>query len=261
MIDVHCHLNFPQFEKDLEQVLKRAKEKGVEKIINSGTSIKHSKDIIELARNYENLYAIVGIHPHDADNLEKNWLEELETLAKKPKVLGIGEIGLDYFTHNNVDKKIQKLVFEKQIELSLKLNLPLQIHSRKAASDILEILNFYKNDFLKNPGMFHCMAGNLEYLKSVLNLGFYIGFDGNITYEGLAPGEDTLLSDLVKYTPMDRIVIETDAPFLSPLPHRGSRNEPSYAIITADSIAKIKGISFADVDKITTENVRKIFKL
>lgn len=264
MIDVHTHLNFPKFDKDRKEVIKRAKEKGVEKIINVGTSIKESKNVVELSEKYEDLYAIVGVHPHDADKLGGNWLSELETLAKKPKVLGIGEIGLDYFQHeaeNEVNSKVQKEIFIKQIELSIKLKLPLQIHSRKAAVDIIEILKTFKNELLDIPGMFHCMAGNLDYLKNVLDLGFFIGFDGNITYEGLAPGEDTLLTDLVRNTPLERIVVETDAPFLTPIPYRGSRNEPSYVIIVGEFIAKTKGTSFDEVNKITTQNSKKIFNI
>jgi TatD DNase family protein len=261
MIDVHCHLNFPEFTNDLDKVIQRAKAKGVEKIINVGTSIHYSKQVVDLANKYPEFYAIVGVHPHDAGKLEKNWDKELEALTKNPKVLAIGEIGLDYFSHNNVDKKIQQAVFEKQIEISLKLKLPLQIHSRKAAEDMIAILKNYKNRLLNPPGMFHCMAGDLSYLKNVLDLGFYIGFDGNITYKGLAPGEDTPLIDLVKYTPKEKIVVETDAPFLSPIPYRGSRNEPSYVIITADSIAKIKGVSFKEIEKNSTINSETIFKL
>jgi len=264
MIDVHCHLNFSNFDKDIENVIKKAKEAGVEKIINVGTNINESKKVVELASRYKNLYAIVGVHPHDADKLDKNWLDELEIIARMPKVLGIGEIGLDYFQHEigrEVNHNIQKEVFSKQIELSIKLKLPIQIHSRKASKDIIEILKFYKKDFLKIPGMFHCFAGRIDYLKNVLDLGFYIGFDGNITYKGLAPGEDTMLSELVKTTPIEKIVVETDAPFLTPIPKRGSRNEPSYVIIVGESIAKIKGTSFDEVNKITTLNSKNIFNL
>lgn len=263
MIDIHCHLNFPQFEKDIDEVIKRATDAGVEKIVNVGTSIKESEKVIGLSEKYDNLYAIVGVHPHDADKLEEGWIEKLENLAKKTKVIGIGEIGLDYFQHKvgNVNHEIQKDVFKKQIELSIKLKLPLQIHSRKAGNDVIKILKQYKGYFLETPGMFHCMAGDLDYLKNVLDLGFYVGFDGNITYEGLAPGEDTLLSALIEETPIGRIVVETDAPFLSPIPHRGGRNEPSYVIITANSIAKIKGTSFDEVNKNTTQNSKKIFSL
>lgn len=264
MVDVHCHLNFPNFDKDLDTVVKKAHDAGVEQIINVGTSIKESTKVVEISKKYKNLYAIVGVHPHDADKLKNNWLEELENLAKNSKVLGIGEIGLDYFQHEiglSVDHKTQKDIFIKQIELSIKLKLPIQIHSRKASKDVIDILKSYRHDLLTIPGMFHCFAGDIDYLKNVLNLGFYVGFDGNITYKGLAPGEDTQLSELVKYAPLEKIVVETDAPFLTPIPHRGSRNEPSYVIIVAKSIAEIKGISYDEVNKITSRNSRAIFKL
>jgi TatD DNase family protein len=264
MIDVHCHLNFKAFDKDFNEVIKKAKEKGVEKIINVGTSLKSSQRAIELSKQYENLYAIIGIHPHHADKLDLGWEKEIETLAKEPKVLAIGEIGMDYFGYKSngiVDPKLQRKVFEAQIEIAYKNKLPLQIHSRHAAKDIIDILSQNKAKLMKNPGMFHCMAGDLDYLKKALDLGFYIGFDGNITYEGLAPGENTLLTDLIDYTPLEKIVCETDSPFLTPKPHRGSRNEPSYVIIIGEFIGKIKNTPFEKIDEITTKNAQKIFKL
>lgn len=264
MIDVHCHLNFEKFEKDYDDVIKRAREKGVSKIINTGTQISSSQTAVDLAKKFDDLYAIVGIHPHHADKPEKGWEEELTKLAKMPKVVGIGEIGLDYYSYASngiVDPKLQKDLFIKQIEIAKKLSLPLQIHNRQAGEDILEILNYYKNDLLDLPGMFHCFAGSMEILKKALELGFYVGFDGNITYEGIAKGETTDLKDLARYTPIDRIVTETDAPYLTPKPHRGERNEPSYVIITGEFIAKLKEISFQDFDTITTRNAETIFGL
>ncbi|MDZ4227943.1 MAG: TatD family hydrolase [Candidatus Levybacteria bacterium] len=264
MIDVHCHLNFHSFEKDYDQVIKSAFEAGVTKIINVGTKIDSSEQAVELAQKYENLYAIVGVHPHHADKPEANWLEELEKLAKKPKVVAIGEIGMDYFSYKSndiADPKLQKEVFIKQIELAHKLKLPLQIHNRQAGKDILDILLRNKSYLLNPPGMFHCMSGNLDFLKQVLDLGFYVGFDGNITYNGFAPGEDTDLKDLVKYAPIDRIVVETDSPFLTPIPKRGSRNMPEYAIITARAIAKLKGVTFQEIEAKTTENAIELFDL
>lgn len=263
MVDAHCHLNFHSFKKDADEVIKSAFEKGVTKIINVGTKIDSSQKAIELAEKYKNLYAIVGVHPHHADKLEEDWLEKLEELTKNPKVVGIGETGIDYFRYKSndiVDPKLQKDVFVKQIELSLKLRLPLQIHNRLAGKEIIEILHYYKSDLLNPPGMFHCMSGDIEILKKVLDLGFYIGFDGNITYKGLAPGEDTSLVDLVKETPLERIVTETDSPYLSPQPHRGRRNTPEYVIITGQFIAKIKGISFESLTDKTTQNANDIFK-
>ncbi len=264
MIDVHCHLNFHAFEKDYDEVIKRAFDAGVTKIINVGTKIDSSQEAIELAEKYDNLYAIVGVHPHHADKLENNWLKQLEELTKNPKVVGIGETGIDYYRYKSneiVDPKLQKDVFIKQVELSLKLKLPLQIHNRHAGKDILEILYRYKTELLDPPGMFHCMSGNVDFLKKVLDLGFYVGFDGNITYDGLAPGEDTLLTELVKETPLDKIIAETDSPFLTPQPYRGRRNEPSCVIIVGQFLAKIKGVSFKEIEEKTTENAHNLFKI
>lgn len=264
MIDVHCHLNFHSFDKDTDQVIKKAFEDGVTKIINVGTKIDSSEKAIDLADKYENLYAIVGIHPHHADKLGQNWTTELENLAKQPKVVAIGECGLDYYEYKSngiVDPKIQKEIFIKQIELSIKLKLPLQIHNRLAGKDVVDILEGYKSELLSPPGMFHCFSGGKEHLKKVLDLGFYVGFDGNITYKGIPKGEEVELSELVKYAPIERIVTETDAPFLTPEPHRGMRNLPSYVIIVGNFIAKTKGLPESAVSENTIQNANLLFKL
>lgn len=264
MIDVHCHLNFHSFAKDYDEVIKSAFEAGVTKIINVGTKIDSSELAVNLAQNYENLYAIVGVHPHHADKLEDDWLKKLEALANKPKVVAIGEIGMDYFRYKSnaiVDPILQKRIFIQQIELAHNLKLPLQIHNRQAGKDIIDILLNHKSYLLNPPGMFHCFAGNVDLLKKVLDLGFCVGFDGNITYNGLAPGEDTDLKDLAKYTPIDRLVVETDSPFLTPQPHRGSRNVPEYVIIIAKFIAKLKGLTFEEFEAKTIENAIKLFQL
>ncbi len=266
MTDVHCHLNFKAFEKDYDEIIKNAFEAGVGKIINVGTKIDSSQRAVELAEKYDNLFAIVGVHPHHADKIElgSNWINELERIAKQPKVVAIGEIGMDnyrYQSNGTVDLATQKEVFIKQIELANKLKLPLQIHNRQAGKEILALLNEYKSLLQANPGMFHCFSGNIEFLRHVLELGFYVGFDGNITYEGLAKGEDTLLSDLVKEAPIERIVIETDSPYLTPEPHRGSRNEPKYVILIARFIAKLKNLPLDQVVNQTTSNANTLFKL
>ncbi len=266
MIDVHCHLNFHAFEKDFDEVIKQSEKDGVKKIINVGTSIESSQRAVELAEQYTNLYAIVGIHPHHAGKLENGWDERIEHIAKSSKkVVAIGEIGLDYYSYKSngvVNPALQKGVFIKQIELANKLGLPLQIHNRQAGRDIIEILINHKSLILNQPpGMFHCMSGNVPFLKQVLELGFYVGFDGNITYDGIAKGETTPLPDLVKETPIERIVTETDAPFLTPEPHRGSRNIPSHVIIVAEEIAKIKGIPVEEVMKKTSSNAKTLFDI
>lgn len=264
MIDVHCHLNFHRFEKDYDEVIKSAFAKGVTKIINVGTKIDSSKHAVELADQYENLYAIVGVHPHHADKmeLETDWLEQLGNLANHKKVLAIGEIGLDYFSYQSngiVEPKLQKETFEQQIQMAHDHQLPLQIHNRHAGNDIIEILQHHKNLLQNIPGMFHCFAGDIDFLKKALDLGFYIGFDGNSTYKGLAPGETTELKDLIKFAPLDRIVVETDSPYLTPEPHRGTRNMPEYVIIVAQFIAKLKDISFEQVVEATDKNVYTVF--
>lgn len=272
MIDVHCHLNLHAFDQDWDAVATRAFENGVTKIINTGTSIPSSRRAVELAQKFPKMYAIVGVHPHHADKsdvefegeIHKDWLAQLENIAKNEKVIGIGEIGLDYYSYKSngiVDKKLQEEAFVAQIELAHKLKLPLQIHNRHAGKDIIKILKQHKSKLLEIPGMFHCMSGDLEFLEDVLGLGFYVGFDGNITYKGISPGETVELLELVKNTPIDRIVTETDSPFLTPVPHRGSRNEPSHVIIVGKFIAQLKGITFESVVEQTSKNAVAVFKL
>lgn len=266
MIDVHCHLNFHSYEKDVDEVIQKAFDAGVEKIINVGTKHDSSQLAVDLAQKYDQLYAIVGVHPHHADkhDLSSDWVKELETIAKQPKVVAIGEIGLDYFRYQSngvVDVALQKEVFEAQIMLANKLKLPLQIHNRHAGKDVLEILRHHKNYLQPIPGMFHCFAGDMDVLKGVLDLGFYVGFDGNSTYKGLAPGETVELSELARNTPMDRIVTETDSPFLTPEPHRGTRNMPAYVIIVGEFLAKVKGVTFAEMERQTVANAKKLFAL
>ncbi len=286
MIDVHCHLNFYKFNNDYDQVIKDALNAGVSKIVNTGTSIESSAKAVELASKYPELYAIVGIHPHHADKTEasflqssaapaglktdakyegipaENWLEQLEILAKKPKVIGIGEIGMDYFRYKSngiVEKKLQEDAFRKQIELSIKLGLPLQIHNRLAWDDTLNMLLEYKNQLQRVPGMFHCYSGSIGFTRKVLDAGFYLGFDGNSTYPGIPPGESTSLSDLIKYAPMDRILTETDSPFLSPQELRGTRNVPQNVIIVGEHIGHLKGISKDEVKAATEANFKAVF--
>lgn len=285
MIDVHCHLQFKAFEEDYDTVIKEALSSGITLIINTGTQLSSSQKAVEFANTYDQLYAIIGVHPHHADKIQTHpnvvepgepsplsevtvrnpeyWINELEIMAQDPKVLGIGEIGLDYFSYKSngiVDPKLQKEVFEAQIELAHKLKLPLQIHNRHAGNDVIEVLRHHKNLLLPNPGMFHCFAGDKEVHKAALDMGFSIGFDGNSTYKGLAPGETVELRELIQRTPLDRIVIETDAPYLTPIPHRGTRNEPKYAILTARFVADLKGISYEKLVEETDRNVYTIFQ-
>lgn len=270
MIDTHCHLNFHKFENDIDEVIGRALKAGVEIIVNTGTSIPSSRQAVELAQKYSQLYAIVGIHPHHADKadrefegeIQNDWLEKLEELAQNPKVIGIGEIGMDYWNYESngiVDNTLQEDAFRKQIELSIRIGLPLQIHTRLAWDDTLSILGDYKKELQEAPGMFHCFSGNIEFARKVLDMGFYVGFDGNITYGGIPPRESTSLVDLVDYVPIDRILTETDSPFLSPVPKRGTRNEPQNVIIVSEFIANRKKVPLSNFNKIIHDNFSEVF--
>lgn len=272
MLDVHCHLNLHKFDEDYDAVISDAITAGVTTIVNTGTSIPSSRKAVELAQKYENLYAIVGVHPHHADKSDKefegelqtDWLLKLEDLAKEGKVIGIGEIGMDYFNYKSngiVTKDLQEDAFRKQIELSIKLNLPLQIHTRLAWDDTLSILSDYKNDLQEVPGMFHCFSGDIEFARKVLDMGFYVGFDGNITYGGTPPGETTPLVELVKYVPIDRILSETDSPFLSPQAKRGQRNTPSNIPLILDFIAKEKGVNYNILEAQIEKNFELVFNI
>ncbi len=270
MIDVHCHLNLHSFDEDHDEVAKRAFESGVRIIVNTGTSIPSSRKAVELAAKYDNMYAIVGVHPHHADKadtefegeLQKDWFENLKKMAQGKKVIGIGEIGLDYHTYKSngtVDKELQYDAFEKQIELSIELGLPLQIHNRLAGEDVVEVLKKYKSRFQNPPGMFHCFAGTQEVLKNALDLGFYIGFDGNVTYKGIAPGETVSLPDLALKVPLDRILTETDSPFLTPVPLRGTRNEPKNVIIVGQFLADLMGVERSKFESQIYKNFETLF--
>lgn len=264
MIDIHCHLNFHKFETDYDDVIKRAKAKGVSSIVNVGTKLDSSEWAVKLAEKYDDLYAIVGVHPHHADKIElgTNWLSDLEQLAKHPKTIGIGEIGMDYYSYASngvVDPMQQREVFEAQIELAYRMKLPLQIHHRQVGQELLDILIHHKNLLLPIPGMFHCFAGSKEFLKQALDLGFYIGFDGNVTYKGIAKGETVELAEIAKLTPLDRILTETDSPYLTPEPLRGNRNEPSYVILVGEFLSQLKEISFEKLVEQTIKNSHTVF--
>jgi len=272
MVDAHCHMQFHKFEEDCDLVIRDAIQKGVTTIVNTGTSIDSSQKAVDLAEKYKELYAIVGIHPHHADKTDakyegepaENWLEQLEQIVRSStKVIGIGEVGMDFWnyrTNGIVPVELQEDAFRKQIELSIRLSLPLQIHTRLAWNETLAILSDYKNDFQDPPGMFHCFSGDIEFTRKVLGLGFYVGFDGNITYKGVPPGETVELIELVKYVPADRILTETDSPFLSLNPLRGQRNTPSSIPFIVEFIANTKGISYNTLEAQIERNFSEVFK-
>jgi len=250
-IDTHCHLDFPEFNQDRDQVIKRAKDQGIDYIINIGSSIEGSKRSVELSREYDNIYATIGIHPHEADNFNNEDEIILRELAKKDKVAAIGEIGLDYFKNYSKSDNQRKL-FVSLIKLAKDFNLPLVIHTREAKEDTLKILK----EAMPLKAVVHCFSGDENFLRDCLDLGFLISFTCNITYKKAGN-----LRDMVKLTPLDKLLLETDAPYLSPEGFRGKRNEPMQVKLLAQELAGIKGIDMEEVGRITTENAIKFFNL
>jgi len=248
LIDTHAHLHFPDFKDQIDEVVSRAEQGGVKKIINIGTCLQDSKDSINIASEHENIFASVGVHPCNAKNLD---LAELEEFAKNKKCKAIGEIGLDYFRMKN-SKEIQKKSLEKQLDLALRLSLPVIIHSRDASKDMLSILKNFSN----LQGVFHCFSGGKKTAKKVLDLGFFISFTGIATF----PNAQNM-RNVIKEVPLEKIMIETDCPFLSPQKFRGQRNEPLYVIEVAKTVSEIKEVSFEKVAGITTKNAETLFQI
>ena len=266
MIDTHCHLNFNAFYQDLKEVIKRAKQAGLTEIIIPGAKLSSSKKATEISNKYNICYSAVGIHPHHVteyiNKSETKVLERLEELLKIRKTVAIGEIGMDYYhykdyppvTQENKNRQIE--LFRLQLKLARKNNLPVIIHCREAQSDLLETITDFIKYYGKIEGVFHCFDGNQDYLSSVLNLGFYIGFDGNITYKN-----NQRLINLVKLTPLNRLLLETDAPYLTPEPFRGTRNEPAYLTHIINFVAQNSNTKPEIIEKITSKNARILFKL
>jgi len=251
LIDTHCHLDFPSFDPDRDLVIQRAKEAGVFYFINIGATLESSAAACVLARKYSEVYASVGVHPHDADTFDSQALVKLRQLASEKKVVAIGEIGLDYYRNLSTPDN-QKQAFFKQIELAKDLKLPLVIHSRQAEKDVMQIL---KSAF-PFRAVVHCFSGDESFLKDCLDCGFFISYTCNITYKK-AQG----LREMVRLTPLDRLMLETDAPYLSPEGFRSQRNEPLQIKLLANQVSQIKGVSFAEIEEQTTQNAKEFFKL
>ncbi|PIQ91227.1 MAG: hydrolase TatD [Candidatus Omnitrophica bacterium CG11_big_fil_rev_8_21_14_0_20_41_12] len=251
LIDTHCHLDFPPFEPDRDEVIQRAIQAGVTNFINIGSTLESSSNSCSLAQKYSQVYATVGVHPHDADSFDIQAENQLKILAQKNKVVAIGETGLDYY-RNLSSQQNQKQAFIKQIELAKELKLPLVIHSRQAEAQVMQILKAA----LPLPAVVHCFSGDADFLQDCLECGFFISFTCNITYKK-AQG----LRDMVALTPLNRLMLETDAPYLSPEGFRGKRNEPLQIKLLAEEVSRIKGVSFSQIADRTTQNAKEFFNL
>ena len=251
--DTHAHLDDRQFNEDREEIIKRAKEEGVDLIVNPGDNMSTSKKSIELAENYDFIYAAIGFHPHNAKDVKKDSYRRLEEMSQHPKVVAIGEIGLDYY-RNHSPRNVQREVFIGQIEFADKLDLPIIIHDREAHGDIFEILQRYYNG--KSGGVLHSYSGSVEMAYRFIELGLYISISGPITFKNARKN-----IEVVKEIPLEHLLIETDSPYLTPEPFRGKRNHPSLVRYVAEKIANIKGIDVEEVAERTRENGKKLFRI
>jgi TatD DNase family protein len=267
IVDTHCHLDFDWFEQDRMQALERARAAGVKRILNPGVDTNSSQDAITLARANDEVYAAVGVHPNSALTWRDDSLDELRRLARHPKVVAIGEIGLDYY-RERAPKDLQQRVFRQQLELAAELGLPVVIHSRNASpedgaavADVLALLTEWqtaleasKPELAAHPGVLHSYGGDLRSAQQAVSVSFMIGITGPVTFR---KADD--LRALVASLPVEHLLVETDAPFLTPQPYRGKRNEPAYVRFVAEKVAELKNLPYETFAGITTANAERLF--
>ena len=252
LFDTHAHLNDPAFDTDREELMNSLAAAGVGLVMNAGCSLESSREIVEMAAKYPWLYASVGSHPDSADEVCEAVIEEYRKLCKlSEKVRAIGEIGLDYH-YEDIPREIQQKAFRMQMELAAQLDMPVIVHERDAHNDGLAIVK----EFPKVKGVFHCYSGSAEMARQLVELGWYIGFTGVLTFKNARKAVETAAS-----IPLDRIVLETDCPFMAPEPFRGKRNHPGYLYRMAEKLAEIRGISVEEIHTITTENGKRLYRI
>jgi TatD DNase family protein len=250
LIDSHAHVDFSQFDNDRDAVIERARATGLVAVVNIGIDVSTSRASVTLAESHDVIYATVGIHPHNAKTATAEALQELRDLAQHPQVVAIGEIGLDYYRDLS-PRPVQRKAFRDQLALASELDLPVVIHSRDAHDDVLTILSGWQG-----AGVLHTYAAGPQRLDQVIDMGFFIGISGPVTYARAEP-----LRDVAKAAPLDRLLVETDCPYLTPEPHRGRRNEPAYVRFVAEAIAQTRGDSLQQIADATADNARRLFGL
>ncbi len=257
LIDTHCHLDYDFAPKTQAEIVKEALDAGVSQLITIATDVPSLEKMAKISALYPMVFHTLGIHPHDSKTLEDSHLEQIKKAATHPRCLGIGEIGLDYH-YDHSPREVQKTVLKKQLDLALEVRLPIVIHSRDAEEDLLILLSAYVRGLPKGavPGVIHCFTGTKGFGEACLALGFYISFSGILTFK---KAED--LHKAAHAFPLERLVVETDAPFLAPIPFRGQKCEPSMVKLTAQKLAEIKGVSLTEVARVTTENAKRLFGL
>lgn len=251
LIDTHAHLNDSKFASDIDEVVARANAAGVDKIIVCGYDVESSQAAVELAGRFDCVFATVGVHPHDAKSYDSTTEAAIVELSGAEKVLAIGEIGLDYH-YDFSPRDQQRAAFEAQIELACGLKMPIVVHSRESNDEALEVLARHAGNI--TACVFHCFSGDEDFARRVLDMGFYIGVDGPVTYKA-----SEKLRRVIELCPMDRVLVETDCPYLTPIPYRGKRNEPAYVRYVAEEVARVKGIAIEEVAEATSRNAARCF--
>ena len=253
LVDSHAHIQGPEFAADVAQVIEQARAVGVERIIVVGGAgdLSSNDAALELAKSFSGLYATVGMHPHDAKEVSDKDLERLDELARSPQVVAIGETGLDFY-YNHSPRQIQIKLFCRFIHMARETGLPLVVHNREAQREVVELLRREGKGGLR--GVVHCFTGNYEAAREILDMGFYLSFTGIITFKNADS-----LRDVVRKLPLNRVLVETDSPYLAPVPHRGKRNEPAHVRFVAQTIAAVRGISLEEVAEATSNNARNLF--
>ena len=254
LIDSHVHLDDLRYDTDRDTVLQRAEAAGVETMVTIGCDLATSQAAVALAQTHQQVFATIGVHPHEAKEIKDGWYEAFRSLARQPKVVAYGEIGLDYH-YDHSPREIQRERFREQIHLARELGLPLIIHTREAQDDTVTILR--EEGAGDVGGVFHCFSGDAWLAKDALDMGFYLSFSGVLTFKNA-----TMLRDIAKTVPLDRLMVETDCPYLTPVPYRGKRNEPAYVQYVAETLAEIRGNgSFESLVRATVDNTKRLFRI
>ncbi len=252
MIDTHCHLDFDVYNDRRDEIVAEANAAGVHTIINIGVDPDSSVRSVELAHTYDSIYAAVGVHPHDAKTLNDEVEHQIRELAHRPKVVAIGEIGLDYY-RNLSPRSVQRRAFCRQMEMAVELGLPIVIHTRESFQETVDIVREYAADL--TGGVFHCFPGNVDDAFEVIDLGFAVSFGGVITFK------NAKMAHVATRVPLDKIILETDAPFLSPEPYRGKENHPAYVMYVYRKLAELRGISVKETEQVVDRTAQKLFRL
>ena len=252
LFDTHAHYDDEAFDADRDAVLTALPEQGVGLVLNPGCDVESSRKAVQYAAAYPHVYAAVGIHPENCGGYTAGDLAVLEKLAQQPGVAAIGEIGLDYYWAENPPRELQQQVLRDQLALARELALPVIIHDREAHADTLAIIR----EFPGITGVFHCFSGSPEMAQELLKLGWYLGFDGPVTYKNARRAPE-----VAAVTPLDRMLIETDSPYMTPVPYRGKRNDSGYVHLVAEKLAEWKGVTPEEMARITTENGKRLFRI